>query len=86
MAQQCFRNLCSATGAGKGRELGVEMNTLVLFSWGLEGIPEFLSAAVRSNRKGSSCHVHTLKPLALRPFSAQCSKIGFPLPATQICL
>lgn len=48
MAQQCFRNLCSATGAGWG------MNTLLLFPWGLVGISEFLSTAVGSDRKGSS--------------------------------
>lgn len=48
MAQQCFRNLCSATGAGRG------MNTLLLFPWGLVGISEFLSTVVGSDRKGSS--------------------------------
>lgn len=62
------------------------MNTLVLFPWGLGRIPDFFSALVRSNRKGSFCHIHTMKPLDLQPFSAQCSKMGFPLPATQICL
>lgn len=85
-AQQCFGNLCSATGAGEGRELGEGVNTLVLVSWWLGGIPEFLSAAVRSNRKGSSHHIRTMKPLELRPFSARCSKMGCPLPATRICL
>lgn len=62
------------------------MNTLVLFSWGLGEIPEFLFAAVRSNRKGSSCHIHTMEPLDLQRFSTQCSKMRFPVPATQICL
>lgn len=48
MAQPCFRNSCSATGAGWGA------NTLLLFPWGLVGIWEFLSAAVGSDRKGFS--------------------------------
>lgn len=48
MAQPCFGNLCSATGAGRG------MNTLLLFPWALLGIWEFLSAAVGSDRKRSS--------------------------------
>lgn len=72
MAQPSFGNLCSATGAGRG------MDTLLLFPWGLPGIWEFWEW-----QKGI-LHKHALKdPL---PFPAQRSKMGFPLPATQIGL
>lgn len=75
--------LCSRCWHGKGVD-GGEHPGAVLLETG--EIPEFLYFAVRSNRKGSSCDMHIMEHLYLQPFSAQCSKMVFHLPAMQICL